>query len=382
MRINTFVCQKEDVDACADCPEVREVLIEPSVLAKRGTLSLQHAVELAHYARTVGLEAVLVWDILMCERTLEASTQIIRDLDLRDFKAIRVTDLGALNWLMEWGPAKGVHLNCENGNNNIHALMEWCSLIRGKTGKDPERILLSLELPESILCKYCRAIPAPLEYLGVGPIEVFYSPRRLLDAGLSQSSTTISSRAARNRSLRLLQTDHGTVLYLDRDQFVIDRTKRLREAGLHTMRVDLRDGNSLPGIETCSSIAAGDCRRSEVNWPRRTQAHFFRANATTRQFEKLKSERSRSERETAIAEVIAFEKERFVAFKLTRECSLRGPFRVWLPTREDLQIELLEFFSVDGRITESGQEGRIVMSPWIPRIQPGALLFEQSSAIA
>ncbi|MDX1521102.1 MAG: U32 family peptidase, partial [Anaerolineae bacterium] len=181
MNFNTFAVSLSDLDRCAQARRVTEVLLEPDLLARQGRLSLRDVHELALAARARALRPVLVWDALMPERRLvEIEAELVR-LDFSVYAAVRVSDVGAAQWLRNHQPQMPIHLIAETGNHNLTALQGWCDYF----GPALERLVLSIELPEEKLIDYCRRLPVGCEVLGVGPILLFYSPRSLLAQHLS-----------------------------------------------------------------------------------------------------------------------------------------------------------------------------------------------------
>ncbi|NMC62663.1 MAG: hypothetical protein GYA55_05775, partial [SAR324 cluster bacterium] len=50
MQINTFVNSAEQLDKCLKVPSLKEVLLEPEILARRGRLGIDEISRLARYA--------------------------------------------------------------------------------------------------------------------------------------------------------------------------------------------------------------------------------------------------------------------------------------------------------------------------------------------
>ena len=77
---------------------------------------------------------------------------------------------------------------------------------------------------------------------------LFYSPRSLLSPHLLDSDsekklplqTTVSSEDSNNRRFSTLETAHGTFMFSDKDQFILDKLEGLEQSGLHTVCLDLR----------------------------------------------------------------------------------------------------------------------------------------------
>lgn len=379
MLINTFVNSAEQVDMCMGSEHIEEILIEPRLLSRRGSLSMTQALAIATYARVKGLKAVLVWDILMTEALMRDCLQLLESIDLSVFNAIRVCDLGALEWVSESLLKIGIQLNCESLSNNLGAIQGWCEYVRNKKGSYPERVLLSLELSESTLCDYCHVLSVPCEYLGAGGIEIFYSARHLLSPNFLPAEDNdiihviVSSPDSGDRPLRCIETCHGTLLYLDKDQLVLDHSEGLKKAGLHTLRIDLRDHSWEPGIDFYAN-GTQEGFSSKIPWPRPTHAPFFNGNESTRYFKELRTARVRALKKHCIAEVIAGEKNVFVAFKFREETSLHESFCLMNSHGEEYFRGKMLFQNSTGENVQKAERGALLISAWVPGTQAGAIL--------
>jgi len=383
MQFNTFVSSTADLTRCVEAPNLTEVLIEPSLLAREGQLSDEAAQTLAVQAQQQGLRPVLVWDILMPERVLQTIGDRLKSWNLQQFAAIRVCDLGAAGWLALHAPEIPLQLIVETGNHNLEALQGWCAIF----GSALERLILSIELPEDKLIEYCQILPVACEILGVGQILLFYSPRSLLSAhfgNADEETSAIKAFAAfddaPNRHLRTVETVHGTFLFLDKDQFILDRLDALKAAGLHTVRLDLRHlgdrHNAAPNVDQiCQQVLANPVALRQ-SWPHETRAPFFKANRTTSLFPRLKSKRFETWRDQCLAEVIASEKGKYVVFYTTQTFAIATAKRLLLPTGEmmDLPVEVL-FRSVAGEPLETVETEQLLVTDWVKKTVPGTLLL-------
>ncbi len=394
MQFNTYVSSLQDIEHCAKAENLQEVLLEPALLARQGQLSPAKTQALAQAARQQGLNPVLVWDILMPERVMTQVCEQLQSWDLTTFAAVRVCDVGAGQWLKTAHPTLPLHLIVETGNHNQAALGAWADIFAPTL----ERLVLSIELPEEKLIEYCHTLPVPSEVLGLGPILLFYSPRSLLAQPLQASSskaplyiqaTATSARTSLShfktkRVFPTLETQHGTLLFLDKDQFILDRFHRLRAAGLHTLGLDLRHlgeaGQRAVGIERICQKIFTDVAGLRKNWPRPTQAPFFKTNNTTAQFSRLKSKLHPYRDGDCLAELVATEKGQFVAFYTLQPFATTGAYRLVLPSAEVLELPKgLLFRTLDDRATDYAEAGQLLVSNWVKKACSGALLCRPKS---
>lgn len=384
MQFNTFVSSIVDLERCKNAPNLGEVLLEPVLLARQGKLSEPEVQILAKEAVQRGLRPVLVWDILMPERVMNVICEQLQNWDLRSFAAIRVCDPGAAFWLTTYYPQIPIQFIVETGNHNLESLQGWCEIFAGSL----ERLILSIELPEEKLIEYCHELPVGCELLGVGPILLFYSPRSLLtshfpatqeDADLYLEAS-VAFEDNPNRHFPTLETLHGTLMFLDKDQFILDQLNQLSQAGWHTVRLDLRhlsqgDNVAVDIDQICQQIFK-DPTSLRANWHRETRAPFFKANRTTALFPRMKSKVTSYRDDHCLAQVITGESKKYVVFYALRAFEISQIQGIIMPTGEKIEVPAnLSFRNLQGKPVNICEPEQILVTDWIKKAVPGALLL-------
>lgn len=384
MQFNTFVASPADLNRCAQAPQLQEVLLEPTLLARQGTLTQDQAEQLAVTATQLGLRPILVWDVLMPERVMAGICEHLQAWDLSCFAAVRVCDPGAAYWLQTHCPELPLQLIVETGNHNLEALQGWCEIFAGSL----ERLVLSIELPEAKLVEYCQTLPVACELLGVGPILLFYSPRSLLATPLATEietnarylEATATFADAPNRPFPTLETSHGTFLFLDRDQFILDRLAKLEKARLHTVRLDLRHlvqaGNVAVDVDRiCRDILDNPISLRD-RWPRQTRAPFFNANRTTALFPRMKAKHAGYRNQDCLAEVLSGESGKYVVFQSLRPFTADQIQNMVMPTGETVGLPAdVHFRTLTGEPLSSFEPEQLLVTDWIKKAVPGSLLL-------
>ncbi len=386
MQFNTFVTAIADLDACVAAPGIREVLLEPRLMARQGGLSPEETQTLAIAARHRGLSPVLVWDILMTESVMQGIGDRLQTWDLSLFDAIRVCDIGAAAWVQHHRPQMPIHLIAETGNHNLEALQGWCELL----GASLNRLVLSIELPEANLIHYCQQLPVECEVLGAGPILLFYSPRSLLAAHVSGDDDpdehTLTAQVAfedtPQRQFPTYETPHGTLMFLDKDQFILDRLTNLAAAGLARVRLDLRHlshtGEAATGIAALCTQLQTDPSQLRKTWPRPIQAPFFNANRTTALFPRLKAKAKLTayRNQNCLAEVIAGESGQYAVWQVLQSFTRSQIDCLRIPTGEALPIPPnLTFRTLTSEAPTTLEPDQILITDWIKKAVPGSLLM-------
>lgn len=383
MKFSTFVSSTTDIDECAKATNVAEVLIETSLLAREGRLSLSEAKALAIYATEQKLRPVLVWDILMTEEEFHNCTNNIQELGTQYFSAIRVQCIGAARYVKECLPSLPIQLIAENANCNLATLLSWCTSL----GKQLDRIILSIQLPAEKIVEFVQKLPVQTEILGLGRILLFYSRRNLLiknfeSLGEEWREVLAESEESNSRPFPIIDNSHGTFMYLDKDQYILHKLDAITEGCPTYIRIDLRHLSEFPlsayNIESVTSQALSNPEELRKSWPRPTIAPFFKSNLTTKQFKLLNSELRFSRDDACVAEVVSTERDRHCVLRVVQPFTLPGKFKVLDPSGIVVEKELLSLKKITGEEVTNTTADQVLIAPWIKKISTGSLMVRVS----
>ncbi|MEM9135761.1 MAG: U32 family peptidase [Cyanobacteria bacterium P01_F01_bin.42] len=383
MLFNTFASCREDIQAAAAIPSIKEVLLEPMLLARQGTLTQQQLYNLAEEARRKDLDPVLVWDILMTDSSLNTVGDRVRNWDLGMFSAVRAADAGVAQWLCEHYPRIPLQLSVENGNHNLPGLLSWCDLFKASLS----RLILSIELTEETLAEYCQALPIDCELLGAGRILLFYSPRELLSPVVPSPpqspliESVIKTKEYGSRAFPTQESIHGTLMYFDKDQFLLDRYENLKQCGFHTIRIDVRhfstvQAQTLPLSQICSD-AVSSPKRLKKQWPFLIKAPFFKSNRTASMFPRLKSKISPLKDTSCIAQCIGSKNGEYGIFQTLHPFNRDDVRQMILPTKVAVDIpEDVTFHTISGEELGECDANQTIIMSWIKRTASGSILVK------
>jgi putative protease len=387
MKFTTFITSKEDILACASAPNLEEVLIEPRELAREGRLTIAQAQELAREASSHGLKPVLVWDILMTNDDFQSRSALVAGMDLSAFSALRTQCPGAAAWVREHVPDKGLHFVVENSNHNMPGLKRWVSQLQ------PTRMVLSTQLPEDKLIACCKELATECEILGAGKILLFYSKRHLLQANFSDDDegrndhwlyADSSSEESASRPFPTIENEHGTFMYLNKDHFILDSLSRLDAAGMHSVRIDLRDlqngEHSAKGIEEICRLTLSNAPDLHSWWPRPTSAPFFKRNKTDKQFSRMKPQTRLLRDSNCVAEVVTVERGELLGLMVLRDFEGAGSaFKFIAHDGQELAVQIENFSDIAGNPLSRCEAHKLVRCPWIKGVKAGAILVKHTA---
>ena len=386
MKFNSFITSSADIHACAEAPNVEEVLIEPRELSREGRLSFEEAENLAREAREHNLKPVLVWDILMTQNEFKAKCARMSAIDTTLFTSIRTQCPGAALWVRENLPDTGLQIILENSNHNLAGLKRWVAHLA------PQRLVLSTQIPEERLLECCRDLQTECEILGAGKILLFYSKRSLLAANFNDSDATTdnrwiyadsSSEESASRPFPTVENTHGTFMYLNKDHFILDQLEKLDAGGIHTVRIDLRDlqggEHSAQGIaELCRMTLDRDSSALSTTWSRPTAAPFFKRNRTDKQLTRMKPLTRLLRDGKCLAEVVSVERGELIGLLTLREFATEtASYKFVASDGREIPVEIDQFTDMSGAPLTQCAPHKLVRCRWIKGISAGALLVRE-----
>src|SRR6056300_848601 len=100
-----------------------EILFCPTQTSRHGVMPFE---DMLPALNSIKAKKVLVWDILMVQKDFDTAKAFIEKIDIQLFDAIRVQDLGALEYLKVHFPHIPVQFNAETGYHNAKSLAALC----------------------------------------------------------------------------------------------------------------------------------------------------------------------------------------------------------------------------------------------------------------
>lgn len=301
-----------------------EVIVGSNSLSRYSEMSNEELLELIALNQNYKLPLVLEWDVLQQENLFLKNKEVISRLPLHEFKAIRVQDPGALNFISENYSWLKVQLILENGNHNYLGLTRWSDFL----GDQLDRLVLSNELSREHLSRYASELKAGLEVLVYGRILLFYSPRLLLsplkkeeiEKGLQEKNIEAfgTSEESPHAGFPLIENRHGTFMFNVKDLYLVDHLEELKSLNIAAARFDLRFDESFKHLEAmvdlynqkASTEALSTIKSGHV---RPMIKGFYNINKTDVLFTKLKNKRIQRQDDNYIGEVVDVERDQQMA---------------------------------------------------------------------
>ena len=363
---------------------IREVILEHKSLSRMGKQSTKSLISLLDAALSCGLSPVLQWDILITEQTFQHCLTLLNRLPLAKFHAIRVQDLGAAEWIRQEHPELPLQLIVESGNHNITGLQRWVEYF----GPQLQRLVLSTELPKSVLLEYSKTLTVPCEILAVGRILLFYTPRKLLSSQnfLTNSPYFLEKKLVAGdqpqRQFPTVENQHGTFMFHHRDLFLLDYLPELQSTSLSVLRLDLRhldlSANWLLKLtELLESFDKEKCTALKSAWPTKITHGFFRANRTDLAIERIKNPHLKDHGETLVAYVVEAVKGEHLIILARKTFPFAKTLQGITPEGRECEIATEDIQTTDGQPVTEIVSGNLYQVPHVKYVTAQTLVYSR-----
>ena len=364
---------------------IREVILEHRSLSRMGKQSTKSLITLLEEVLSRKLSPVLQWDILSTEHTFRKSLKTLNRLPLSKFHAIRVQDLGAAEWIRREHPKLPLHLIVESANHNLAGLQRWIDYF----GRQLKRLVLSTELPKSVLIKYSKILTVPCEILAVGRILLFYSPRKLLGSQVFPTNSQdffekiLVPRDQMQHQFPTVENQHGTFMFHHRDLFLLDYLPELQKTNLEVLRLDLRhlDLSSnwfIKLTELQESFDKDKCSKLKSAWPTKITHGFFKANRTELAIDRLKNPNLRDHGETLVGYVVEAVKDKHLIFLARKTVPLAKKALLGItPEGRECDIETEDIQTTDGQSVAEIVSGNLYQVSHVKYVTAQTLIYSR-----
>jgi putative protease len=343
---------------------LNEVILGPKDLSRFGTLSIEDTNELVNLAHELKIKAVVEFDILITENNFKATMAIFNQLNFKAIYAIRVQDQGVLHYIFNNTDLK-LQFIAETANHNLASLKRYENLL----GDRLDRVVLSIELTHDKIKIYKNALKTNVEFLVLGRILLFYTPRNLLtpltDSMLSYNNSLIAtgeSEESPHKGFPLIENKHGTFMFHIKHQYLLDFMDDLDVVDYK--RVDLRFDADFNLIEDISKVYCKklDAKEFKALYPFDTIRGFFKVNKSNVLFKKLKNQRVQRKDDNYIGEVIHAQKPNHLILHLKgqHKLELGQTIKFNNPEGKHIDFEIKSLKDLYGNELSTSKDGEFV----------------------
>lgn len=301
-----------------------ELIFATKELSRLGKNLISETASFLKVAKEENIDLVFEWDILMTQSDFESRLNDLMSVEINDFKAIRLQDPGAVNYILE-NTNLPIQLILENGNHNFEAIDQWVQFI----GDRLDRVVLSIELPKEKIKDYCERLSCNVEFYGLGQILIFYTPRNLLSPLYKDHEDSITkgvhnnflmangeSEESPHKGFPLVENNHGTFMFHVKDQCLLEHIAELESFGLSHFRVDLRrtdKENLIPSITNLiENFDISEAKEIKNLYGNEVIKGYYNVNKSDVLFPKLKNYRLQKREGEFIGNVVEVSKDKYI----------------------------------------------------------------------
>lgn len=332
MKLISYLQKEEDLLSAKEAG-LEEVIIGTDVFSRFGTLTIEKANDLAKKCLALKIRPIFEWDVLMVQTKFEMIIPKLKEVDFNSFKAIRVQDPGAFGYILEHYPNLPIQLNLETGNHNLIGIQRWIDSAKERV----ERIILSIEFPKAKLEEYISKLNVPVEFLGLGRILLFYTPRSLLgplvfdhddSEVVSVHNRPIevygSSEESPHSGFPIIENRHGTFMFNIKDHCLLENFLELQQMNLAYCRIDLRfveqGANLLKDIQNLNKSFDSELAKSvKEKYPAKVIRGYYQVNKSDALFSKLKNKRTLRNDENYLGDILEVNKKKHLGLLIRNE---------------------------------------------------------------
>lgn len=341
--------------------KLEEVILSCRDLSRFNKSSVDDLNKQIQLANDLNLKVILEWDILMTENKMKVALNSFNSVDLSNVNAIRVQDLGAFEYVFQ-NTNKPIHIIAEGKNHNVDSLVYYKKYAQDRL----ERFVLSLELTREKLLEYKKVLDTPIEFLVLGRILLFYTPRNLLSAlDLEEYNDEIialgESEESPHKGFPLVENIHGTFMFHIKHQYLLNHLNEIDFIDYH--RVDLRfDGDYELLDEVHSLYINGDMSTFDKSkYKFDTIRGFFKINKTNILFKKLKNQKVQRKDEDYIGEIIDAQKPSHLVLHIKKSKLKAGDNLIFHnPEGKNINIQINQLKTLMGKEIQEASQGDFV----------------------
>ena len=356
---------------------VSEILVQCDDFSRFGGVDFSNLAETAAIIKSSGKRCTLSWDCLA--KNSELNNQFLKLKPIIDtFHSIRFLDPGVGQLLQAKSPDMKLQLSLEHGSLNRIAIQQWVDTFLPQL----EKVILSPQLPLKALSSIEIDPAVGKEILLFGPLEMFYSRRKLLEnqnpsRDLLKKTMQIASDDRPTQKSCILQTSNGTIAFYDRQLNLFNTAEDIAKTGISEVRVEYVNKGQLKQIISFFQNDAQETPAAENASLHETRG-FIQKNLTDRLFGALSNPYLKKESEFKVGTVLESVKHSYSVIRLQQEIELPSSLNFVTPegkkvTKEFISLKDLKNNDYCGNVPKG-----VYLAAWTKFVVPGSMIILSS----
>lgn len=384
MKFTTYINSLHELSIAKDAG-VEEIIISAKDLNRFSKLSIMDTNKLLKEAQKLEMTTLLEWDVLYTENEIDNAIISFNEINLECVDRVRVQDLGVMEYIFT-NTNKDMELILENGNHNLFGIQTYETYL----GERLKKIILSIELNKDKLTEYIKELKTPVEYLGLGRILLFYSPRKLLAPIISGEKEGINysensylealgeSEESPHKGFPIIENTHGTFMFHIKDLFLLDKMSELIQSGLQFLRIDLRFYKDFSLLQKITKAQTDDnIQEVKELYGNKVIRGYYQINKSDVLFKKLKNYRIQRKDESYIGEVIEILKGNYLAIDIkgSTNFDINSHLKLITPEGKELLMKIVSMKDIKYKDITEVDNQKIVLINYMSGVWPKSQVY-------
>lgn len=352
--------------------DAQEVVLQAASFSASGGLEDSDLFSVAKSVNRSGRRVTLQWDRYCRDDEIQQLADLLCQFS-SELNAIRFADPGVGHFLVDEPTGHELQFQMWDGHQNRSGVLEWI----GAFGGGLQRIVISNQVPFKTLRQLRRQTDLPLEINGLGRIQLFHSARGLLKGRSTDSDRfCLASTDRPNQFFPVRESEYGTVIFNDKELFLLDKIPELKEAGIDYLGLNPGIGEHFRLLASSGRLETGieEIRKS---WKTPLTTGFFEENQTDASLTKLTNAFLKDERDNRIATVLESSKNSHTLIQLHQAIELPCEVLFLTPERKTIPFQIVSLQSLKRKCHNKSAAEDVYLLPWIKYVVPATIMTEK-----
>ncbi|MBT3225770.1 MAG: hypothetical protein HN580_01990 [Deltaproteobacteria bacterium] len=368
---------KEHLEMVTRIP-VKEVVIQARSFSLYGSISDIDLHDTLNILKLHGKRITLQWDTLCQDGEIESLANLFADYS-KNIPAIRFVDPGVGAYLKRRFPDHQLQFLMWDGHQNRTGISEWIQIFQPNL----QRVILSNQIPKRMIEKLRQDTKIPIEIKGLGRMQLFYSPRKLLHNNLPQKldghpDITTASNDRPSQFFSVKETRQGTAIFNDKDLYLLDELQEIQEIGVDYLGMELYTTEQYQLIEECFG-RPGWVDEVKTFWKSPLTSGFFIQNKTDALLTRLTNAYLKDEKQYQLGSVLESLKNVHTLLHLSQNLVLPQQVVFVTPERKKVRFEITKLYDLKGILHQGKIDEGFYRLPWIKYVVPASLMKSNTS---
>ena len=357
---------------------IKEVVIQTKSFSLNGGISDADLHDTLNQLTKHRKLITLQWDMLCQDDELETLAERLTEFSSK-IMAIRFVDPGVGAYLKKRFQNLHLQFLMWDGHQNRAGILKWIQIFQPNL----HRIILSNQISKQIIKELRQSTGIPIEIKGLGRVQLFYSPRKLLSNNSFEkqddnSEILAASTDRPTQFFSVQQTHQGTTIFNDKDLYLLDRLEEIKTIGVNYLGLEPHTSKQYTLIEETFG-KTGWIDKVKNSWENPLIDGFFSKNQTDSLLARLSNTHLKGEKQYQIGSVIESLKNSHTLLHLKQDLDLPQQVVFITPERKEVKFEITHLIDLKGRYYQDRACHGLYRLPWIKYVVSASIMKSNTS---